>query len=395
MKTYIKTLCISGMAMTLLFVNAWGQKKATGILANTYKALRSHKSVEYNLSGKFKYYSSPDTLVYSGKNFISRATDDSTFGAYLWLSTNDNEYKFYDRSKIFYVDKNHKTATTYDPKKKELFIINGNIYTDEARWKFFLNPEKIKDLMNSATAMELQRDTMIDGIKCYTIFVKSPDDHDFTDFRQTLFINMKDNIPVLTIGTVKFQGSYQYREFGLTSYKFDKVPMSQFSAKQIPANYTMIAYQPGKKEKNLSQGVPAPVVSGLNFKNNSQQETIDFKGKITVLDFWYMTCYPCIKAIPQIEKIAAHYKEKGVQVFGVNSKDNNEAALKRLPDFLKHNTINYPFLMVDESVTTAYKPIAFPTFYIIDKDGKVAFSTAGYSEDLYGDLAAEIDKLLK
>lgn len=108
-----------------------------------------------------------------------------------------------------------------------------------------------------------------------------------------------------------------------------------------------------------------------------------------------MTCYPCIKAIPQIEKIAAHYKEKGVQVFGVNSKDNNEAALKRLPDFLKHNTINYPFLMVDESVTTAYKPIAFPTFYIIDKDGKVAFSTAGYSEDLYGDLAAEIDKLLK
>ena len=69
--------------------------------------------------------------------------------------------------------------------------------------------------------------------------------------------------------------------------------------------------------------------------------------------------------------------------------------MQQLPDFLKRNTINYPFLMVDEAVTIAYKPAASPTFYIIGKDGKVAFSTAGFSKYLYGDLAAEIDKLIK
>ena len=123
--------------------------------------------------------------------------------------------------------------------------------------------------------------------------------------------------------------------------------------------------------------------------------TLKFDGKVTLLDFWYQDCPWCIKAFGALEKIYGKYKGAAFQLIGVNSFDNNEKNMKRLPNFFNYNKMKYYTLLVEKDVPASYMVKGWPTFYIIDKNGNVAFSQAGYSDELYDTLDKRISKLLK
>lgn len=95
----------------------------------------------------------------------------------------------------------------------------------------------------------------------------------------------------------------------------------------------------------------------------------NYKGKVIFLNFWATWCPPCKKEMPDVESIYKEYGEnkKDVIILGINSEKENE-----VKKFLKDK--GYTFLtLIDENseVMRKYFIQAFPTSFVIDKEGNV------------------------
>lgn len=95
----------------------------------------------------------------------------------------------------------------------------------------------------------------------------------------------------------------------------------------------------------------------------------NYKGKVIFLNFWATWCPPCKKEMPDVESIYKEYGEnkKDVVILGVNSEKENE-----VKKFLKDKGYTFPTLIDENSeVMRKYFIQAFPTSFVIDKEGNV------------------------
>lgn len=95
----------------------------------------------------------------------------------------------------------------------------------------------------------------------------------------------------------------------------------------------------------------------------------NYKGKVIFLNFWATWCPPCKKEMPDVESIYKEYGEnkKDVVILGVNSEKENE-----VKKFLKDKGYTFPTIIDENSeVMRKYFIQAFPTSFVIDKEGNV------------------------
>lgn len=71
----------------------------------------------------------------------------------------------------------------------------------------------------------------------------------------------------------------------------------------------------------------------------------------------------------------------GLKVVGVNPFNNNEKDLKRMPNFLSYNKIDYPIVFVDREICKALKVQVYPTFYLVDNQGNILHSEIGFNKE--------------
>ncbi len=114
-----------------------------------------------------------------------------------------------------------------------------------------------------------------------------------------------------------------------------------------------------------------------------------YRGKVLVLDFWYRGCGWCMRAMPQVKRVASHYRGRPVAVFGMN----NDRSLDDAKFVVREMQLDYPVLRSQE-MPGKYGVQGFPTLIIIDKQGKVADIHVGYSPQLFEDVTAVVDRLL-
>jgi thioredoxin-related protein len=89
------------------------------------------------------------------------------------------------------------------------------------------------------------------------------------------------------------------------------------------------------------------------------------------------------------------YSNKGLVILGLNPYDNKEKTKKKLSAFLDNNNMNYPIVFIEKEIVKDYKVRAFPTFYIIDKKGKIAHSQVGFGESTVSEIDSIINVLIK
>lgn len=109
-----------------------------------------------------------------------------------------------------------------------------------------------------------------------------------------------------------------------------------------------------------------PVDSATLFSNNA----------VTVVNFWFTTCKPCVGELPDLEALHQELAKKGGAVIGINAftldgstKDTNEAK-----SVLEQQGVTYPNIWFasnsDAGLFTAGL-YAFPTTYVVDRNGRI------------------------
>jgi thioredoxin-related protein len=77
-----------------------------------------------------------------------------------------------------------------------------------------------------------------------------------------------------------------------------------------------------------------------------------------------------------VEALYEKYKEKGLVIIGIDPYDKKEDGIEK---FLSKRGVNYTVLLKGKDVAKDYHVSGYPTVYLIDKNGKILFSMAGYS----------------
>lgn len=98
--------------------------------------------------------------------------------------------------------------------------------------------------------------------------------------------------------------------------------------------------------------------------------------KVYVINFWFISCPPCKKEMPELNQIVEKYKGKDVVFVGIALDD--KASLKK---FLQTTPFNYQIVANGNAYASKYDVSGFPTNVVIGKDGLVKFSTTGLASN--------------
>jgi len=120
----------------------------------------------------------------------------------------------------------------------------------------------------------------------------------------------------------------------------------------------------------------------------------ELKGeKLTIIDFWATWCKPCIKAIPNLNKIYKSYKEQGLEVIGINVDSPRNSA--KVKPFIKTYKMEYAVLRDPNSqLATELNVSAYPTLYLINAQNEIVYTHIGYHSGEEKLLIREIEKQL-
>ena len=109
-----------------------------------------------------------------------------------------------------------------------------------------------------------------------------------------------------------------------------------------------------------------PVDSATLFSNNA----------VTVVNFWFTTCKPCVGELPDLEALHQELAKKGGAVVGINAftLDSNAKEIEDAKSILEQQGVTYPNICFasdsDAGLFTAGL-YAFPTTYVVDRNGHI------------------------
>ena len=115
---------------------------------------------------------------------------------------------------------------------------------------------------------------------------------------------------------------------------------------------------------------------GKDLDDNDVDDSLFAKNKVTVVNFWFSGCKPCVGELSKLNELNEKLKEMGGEVVGINTDtlDNNEAGIKEAKEILKAQGASYKNLTFDSNSTVgkyAGNIMAFPTTVLVDKDGNI------------------------
>lgn len=123
-----------------------------------------------------------------------------------------------------------------------------------------------------------------------------------------------------------------------------------------------------------------PSFNGKDLDGNDVKSSELFSGNsVTVVNFWFTTCKPCVEELQSLEALNKDLAAKGGAVVGINSFtiDGDKAAITEAKDLLAKKGITYKNIWFDsksEAGTFTSGLYSYPTTYVVDKNGNIVGS---------------------
>lgn len=368
------------MVFSLIIVFTANVSAQTQLLRKAIEKINDYNYISYDQILKDKSHFGDDTLTLTIKSSVSRTLIN---GKKVELSILEDMRGFtdiYNGSTQLNLDLNTKTFRIYE--------VPRTTYSP-FYWASFIET----NLQNSPEIITVLSDTVINRTKCYHIKFSLADkapDFDIYD----LYLNKDTYLPVYTRqflqGKIR-KGNYtsdaivsMVTSRAYSNYKIDPKKFPDLSSLTIPADFN-----PEKKINLLSTGQKAPSWNLTDAKGTSYSSD-SLKGKVTLIEFTFNSCAACALAIPVLNRLEEKYKKKNVQIININSIDSKESVLR----FANKHKIEYPTLINAKATAKSFQVSGYPTFYLIDHQGKIVSTIEGFNDKLESDLIDQIDKLL-
>jgi thiol-disulfide isomerase/thioredoxin len=157
---------------------------------------------------------------------------------------------------------------------------------------------------------------------------------------------------------------------------------------------TCVTAQGGLEASLLRVGAKAPNITlqkpdGTNYDLTKAMKAA--KTKATLIDFWFIGCPPCRRALPHLIQMYGDLKSKGFNIVAVNLVDT----ASQISTYVKQNKVPFTTLVGRGSRTVArqYGVVAVPTTYLLDSQGKVVERFVGFDGTKEKRLIAALAKL--
>ncbi|MEJ2449563.1 MAG: TlpA disulfide reductase family protein [Gammaproteobacteria bacterium] len=140
-----------------------------------------------------------------------------------------------------------------------------------------------------------------------------------------------------------------------------KVPQYAFRTEQIvPLDSRLKPYRAQPRPRSIS----------LVSADDRHFHIDDYKGKVSVINFWASWCHPCREEIPSLNRLRKKMRGKPFQLISINYAEN----AKTVKAFLKHEKVDYPVLLdMNGKVSAKWNVIAYPSTFVIGSDGKIHY----------------------
>lgn len=144
-----------------------------------------------------------------------------------------------------------------------------------------------------------------------------------------------------------------------------------------------------KEKEKTSSFKPAQLYPYLGNPNSpkTQLKTLkgdDFnlslvKGEVVLVNFWATWCGPCVEEIPSLNRLVTRLKAKPFRVVAINIGETEEAINAFLLELGETGVqLNFPVVLdAKGKAVRDWKVYAYPSNYLLDKDGKIRYAYRG------------------
>ena len=386
-RKFIKSIIYIAIILSGLDANA-----QVSVVQNIINKIESYKNLSYRSVDKKKELFTSDTIVEQHNAVFQKVPEDKDWG-YLFNIESLNE-----RNKLAYTDLyNGQNLIHITPADSTYEIQKIREFDSQATLPGCL--KWIQSRLGSRTSKIIKtNDTTIHSVDSYHFVINVYDtiinkEHNYTDVH--LYVDkvsgMPDCIIIKSINTTFGNGvSRYYSESSYLDYRFNQAYIS-IASMTLPQGF-----HPPRERPALS--VPALLTPGsvapdwsLHTADGRKMSLTKMKGKVILLDFYFIGCENCMFSLNALNNLNEKYRNQNVVIASITDRDNNQTILA----FEKNYHIKYPGYVNAANVVKSYHVNAFPTFYLISKEGKIANVIVGYDDDFEEKATSIIDSLLK
>jgi len=361
----MKRLIIS-FSITLITCTCLGQSidtSALQILQKSYDKLAAMKNIAYRMN-------MVDTMIRENIFTVRKSSVRGTIkkDAYWHLSIN-NKLEWLVRGDTLYKKENPDIqSVTFTTNWNRHEVASASIHT-------ILGNQR-PSLGKRIASLQFVQDTAAGEFYVIDEIYKNIDSEtDETQSKLTFdrfFINKKSH---LASRRIKYAKWLDRGEEAVDIYDFT----ASLDTNPIPFNSAAFFASPPVKETarftTLKAGTIAPPFKATDVRTGKPVSLAGLKGKVVLLDFWYLSCAPCRELMPKIQKLHEKFGKENVVVIGINVRDS---APKAIMHFLNAKHISYPqYYQTGQLLAWDYKLQAFPTTLVLGRDGKVKLVETG------------------
>ena len=143
---------------------------------------------------------------------------------------------------------------------------------------------------------------------------------------------------------------------------------------EAPEEQRMESYPKPMESENFTIGEKMALFTTHDM-NGNKIKLKDLRGKVVMINFWFIGCPPCRAEIPELNKLVELYKDNPNVVFLAIALDSQHDLKK----FLQTTPFNFAIIDDGRFLANMYNIRLYPTSVILDKEGKVAFHTVSFA----------------